>query len=171
MFRTESQVNVSAPSLHYRKLIKSEKQFEVLRDGQPSAGFLLRDKPKFKGGRIILGSVHMPMVNGDLAPLFDWMLERTLGFMPTYLFILDGEYWDKGTETEREILMFHEMCHCDQARDEFGAPRFNRATGEPVWRLIGHDIEEFNAVAARYGEHSEDVRRFAAALKQHASGK
>jgi len=154
----------NSPRWFYDQLIVSAPQFQVLRDGEPSVGFLLRTEPKERGGRTILGTVYMPSVSGDLSKLFDWMLEQLLGLSPTYLFVLDAGFWDASDKRLREILMFHEMCHCDQARDAFGTPRFNRLTGEPIWRLIGHDIEEFNAVVARYGAYSPEVLKFVEAV-------
>jgi hypothetical protein len=48
-------------------------------------------------------------------------------------------------------LVEHELYHCGQARDEFGAPRFHRDSGLPVFALRGHDAEEFVGVVRRYG--------------------
>lgn len=47
-------------------------------------------------------------------------------------------------------LIEHELCHAAQDIDLFGEPRFDRE-GRPVFRIIGHDVEEFTDVVARYG--------------------
>jgi hypothetical protein len=36
-------------------------------------------------------------------------------------------------------------------RTRFGHPKFHRDTGEPMWGIRGHDVEEFVGVVARYG--------------------
>ena len=47
-------------------------------------------------------------------------------------------------------LVEHELYHCAQALDEYGAPRFTRQ-GRPVFAIKGHDVEEFVGVVRRYG--------------------
>jgi Putative phage metallopeptidase len=47
-------------------------------------------------------------------------------------------------------LVEHELCHAAQDVDLYGQPRFDR-DGCPVFRIIGHDVEEFVDVVARYG--------------------
>ena len=143
-------------------------EHEHLREHEPDVGFLLREKELVNQGRRILGTCHMPQVQGRLGPLFDWMLERTLGYVPVFLFVLDAEWWRQASDREREILMFHEMLHAGIAKDNDGCPRFNRQTGEPSWAIRGHDIEEFNEVVARYGAWSPDVQAFLAAVKRDA---
>lgn len=164
MFRVADD-RAHSPVDIYSRLVASEPEFQVLKDGSPDVAFMFRQEPQFKGGRIILGTVHMPMVNGTLSKLFDWLLEDKLGLSPTYLFMLDLEFWRGADPRRREILMFHEMKHCDQAVDQYGAPKFTR-DGQPVWRLVGHDIEEFNEVVRRYGAYSDDLRNFRGAMQE-----
>lgn len=135
-------------------------------EGDARIHWLMRSEAKVKGGRQVLGSCHRPQVTGELRSLFDWMLERLLGETPDYLVILDAQYWAEASPLEREILVYHELCHAVQAEDANGAPRFNQQTGEPVWALRGHDLEEFNAVVARYGTHAADVAAFIEAARQ-----
>lgn len=54
----------------------------------------------------------------------------------------DAATWCAGIE--------HELYHCGQARDEYGAPRFSRE-GRPVYAIVGHDVEEHVGVVRRYG--------------------
>src|SRR5690606_21448859 len=110
-----------------------------LRDGEARIDWLMRVHPKFKGGRIVLGTASMPRVNGELSELFDWMLERLLGRMPDFLIVLDLSYWEAATPLQREIICYHELCHCVQKVDRYGAPRFTRE-GLPVWGLREHDV-------------------------------
>lgn len=48
-------------------------------------------------------------------------------------------------------LVEHELYHCVQGVDRDGQPRFHMTTGDPIWALRGHDIEQFNGVIRRYG--------------------
>lgn len=78
------------------------------------------------------------------------------GLIPDFLITLDAHYCAQATDVEFAALVEHELYHCAQATDEFGAPRFNRDTGEPVWAMRGHDVEEFIGVVRRYGAGPQD---------------
>lgn len=128
--------------------------------------WLMRAEGKVKGGRRVLGTCYKPQVTGELRPLFDWMLERLLGETPDFLIILDATWWnEEATAVGREVLVFHELSHAIQAEDENGAPKFNQQTGEPVWAIRGHDIEEFNQVVARYGTWNDELQDFIEAAR------
>ena len=137
-----------------------------LKDNEVSLGWLMRNGAKVKGGRVILGTVYRPQVQGELRDLFAWMLDSLLGFEPQFLVVLDAAYWSQATPRQREILVFHELSHIKQAENEFGAPKFTK-TGEPIYTLRGHDVEEFTDVVARYGQWNDDIRAFVAAANQH----
>jgi hypothetical protein len=47
-------------------------------------------------------------------------------------------------------LLEHELYHCAQRFDEFGAPKFRR-DGTPVFGIRGHDVEEHVGIIRRYG--------------------
>lgn len=149
----------------YWRLVEGYPEFQHIREHEPQVGFLLREGEYRKNGVRILGTCYLPGVQGNLRPVFDWMLERTFGFFPEFLIILDAEHWRAATDRDREILMFHEMLHMGIAKDEFGSPKFHRESGEPVWAIRPHDIEEFNEVAARYGQCTPAIEAFMAAVK------
>lgn len=134
--------------------------------GGASIDWLFRYAEKFRAGRKILGTCYIPRVQGDLSDLFYDMLMRLCGRVPDFLVVLDLEYWRKATALEREILCHHELLHAGQARDVFGAPRFDR-DGLPIWALRAHDIEEFDDVVRRYGMHSTDVVAFLKAISDN----
>jgi hypothetical protein len=136
-----------------------------LRENEIRIAYLFRHESKVKGGKCILGSVHEPTCQGELRNLFEWMLERLFGCMPDYVMILDKGFWDSVTPQTREALVYHELCHIKQKLDEYGAPKFNRQTGLPIYGLVAHDLEEFNAVAAKYGAWSPDIADFIAAAR------
>ncbi len=126
--------------------------------------WLMRCDEKIKAGRLILGSVHEPIVNGEFRDMFQWLLKRLLGRVPMFLVILDDAYWKRATPLQREILVFHELSHIRQSLDRYGSPRFDRA-GLPVYGLQGHDVEEFTQVVARYGTWNDELRAFVAAAQ------
>ncbi|MCZ8139231.1 MAG: putative metallopeptidase [Armatimonadota bacterium] len=76
---------------------------------------------------------------------------------------LDGEpvpqriiitVWEQGWETleedQRAALMFHELCHL----------RAKLVEGEWRFSLVGHDLEEFNAVVQRFGVWMPNIHKF-----------
>lgn len=150
---------------HYFERCLRYPEHEHIRDGEPAFQFLYRTQPLVRGGRQVLGSVHMPTVQGQLRDVFAWMLEQTFGTLPDFLVILDRDYWTSCTDREREILMFHELSHVEQKLDKWGAPRIDRDTGKPVFGLVGHDVEEFTAVVRRYGAWNPELAAFIEAAR------
>jgi hypothetical protein len=142
------------------RLVATCDEFLHLRGGCPSIRFLMRTSVKIKAGRQVLGTCYQPMVQGELRPMFDWLLVQQLGCRPDFLIVLDHEYWQDADDLAREILVFHELMHCDQAKDQHGVPKYNKDTGLPVWKIRGHDVEEFVDVVRRYGAYSQDVKAF-----------
>ena len=127
--------------------------------------YLFRHEVKNSGGKVVLGSVHEPSCQGAMRPLFEWMIERLFGYRPDFLMILDRGFWVSVTAQTREALVHHELMHIQQKLDEYGEPRFNRVTGEPLYHLVAHDIEEFNETARRYGAWSPAISDFMEAVK------
>lgn len=144
-------------------------EHEALLEGGAVIDWLFRTNEKRKHGRRVLGTCYMPSVHGDLADLFDFLLERYLDHVPDYLIVLDYTHWLESTPVGREILCFHELKHAGQARDVFGAPKFDRE-GMPIWALHAHDIEEFDDVVRRYGAHDANVEFFLKAVSAHMEG-
>lgn len=136
-------------------------------DNEIDIDWLMRADEKIKQGRMILGTVYEPKVQGELKDLFDFMLDKLLGRIPKFLIILDDRYWEAATPLQREILVFHELSHIRHKLDRYGAPRFDK-DGLPVYGLHGHDVEEFTQVVARYGAWNDDIRAFVAAAQEAA---
>lgn len=173
MFSVCAQDEENSPWPIFERLLRSHGELNDLAgmiEAGTSIAFMLRMGEKERQGRRILGTCYcQPSAQGDLRPLFEQLLEDTLGYYPDFLVILDGLWWSDATATQREILVFHEVLHCGQAVDKHGSPRFNKETGLPVPTIVGHDLEEFRAVAERYGPWSRDIQEFAAALDRHAN--
>lgn len=84
-------------------------------------------------------------------------IEEWFGYVPDFLLTFDAEYAARCEDAEFCALVEHELCHCGQERDEFGAPRFT-AGGMPAFTLRGHDVEEFVSIVRRYGADAAHVR-------------
>lgn len=112
------------------------------------------------GGKRILGTACMPGVTGSLASLFDQLLEDAVGYMPDFLITLNSDYWSVASDREREILVFHELLHCGQEKDQYGGDKYRKSDGAPVLGMVAHDIEEFGDVVARYGAWKGDIQDF-----------
>lgn len=123
--------------------------------------FVFRDEGEWnRGGKMILGTACMPSVTGALSGLFEQLLGDAVGYWPDFLITLNGAYWEQATDLEREILVFHELKHCGQAKDQYGNPKFRKSDGGPVLSMVAHDVEEFSDVVARYGAWKGDLRDF-----------
>lgn len=78
--------------------------------------------------------------------LLEWF-----GTPPDFLLTFDALHAAEVDDVVFCALCDHELRHCAQAEDEYGAPRFNRETGEPVFALRGHDVSEFVGTVRRFG--------------------
>jgi hypothetical protein len=83
------------------------------------------------------------------------------GRVPAFLITLSADYCATCSDADFCALVEHELYHIGHALDPYGAPAFDKQ-GRPKLRIVGHDVEEFVAVVARYGP-SADVRRLVAA--------
>jgi hypothetical protein len=116
-------------------------------------GFAWATEENSRNGRRILGLTELmpPMAMGKwsraraLEQMADWF-----GDVPDFLITIDvvAASFDDASFC---ALIEHELYHCAQQRDAFGAPKFHRDTGDPLWGVRGHDVEEFVGVVARYG--------------------
>jgi hypothetical protein len=77
--------------------------------------------------------------------LIEWF-----GDLPNFVITIDVEYAARADDAAFCALLEHELYHCAQELDEFGAPKF-RKDGTPAFTMKGHDVEEFVGVVARYG--------------------
>ena len=140
--------------------------FADLVAGEARIDWLLKRDEKTRGGRQVLGTAHMPKVQGDLNPCFRWMLASLFRRDSDFLIILDKSYWLDSSARLREILVFHELSHCIHKRDKFGDLVYDMDE-RPVWALKGHDVEEFTSVVSRYGAWNDEIKQFCAAVAAH----
>ncbi|WMD23315.1 putative metallopeptidase [Achromobacter seleniivolatilans] len=116
-----------------------------------------------KGGRQILGQAEQVMfrAGGWQKARQEQQMVEWFGRVPAFLITLAADYCASCSDAEFCALVEHELYHIGQALDPYGAPAFDKL-GRPKLRIVGHDVEEFIGVVARYGP-SEDVRRLVAA--------
>lgn len=85
-------------------------------------------------------------------------IEEWFGCIPSFIITLDADYCRQCGDAEFMALLEHETYHAAQDVDAFGAPKFSRTTGEPVFVIKGHDVEQFVGVVRRYGADASGVR-------------
>lgn len=148
------------------RLVETCEEFHELRMGMPLILFLMRGGPKVKAGRWVLGEVAMPRFMGPLGPVGLWLLSKACGgAVPDFLMVLDAGWWREADSTKRMALVHHELKHLAIATDAEGEKKFDD-DGNPVWGIVGHDIEEFQDTVARFGAWSPDIPAFAGALRK-----
>lgn len=116
-----------------------------------------------KAGHTVLGQAEQVMfrAGGWQKARQEQQMVEWFGRVPAFLITLAADYCASCTDAEFCALVEHELYHIGQNLDEFGAPAFDKL-GRPKLRIVGHDVEEFVGVVARYGP-SADVRRLVAA--------
>ncbi len=134
---------------------------------------LLTNVPNKKKGRVIIGQAEKPSTNGDawsvgrrMQQIRDWF-----GTFPDFIITLYTPYVYQAETLEFCGLVEHELYHCAQALDDFGSPRFSKDTGDPIFVIKGHDVEEFIGVVERYGAYSPELRRMVDAATQPGDNK
>jgi hypothetical protein len=102
---------------------------------------IFRRKIKKSKGKRILGQIK---ILGDLDRLISGV---------DFVIVVDYYFWNENPE-KQEALLFHELCHLFV--DEAG-----------ILSAVPHDIEEFYAVTAKYGDWLGDVAPLTKAVKQY----
>lgn len=117
-------------------------------------GVLWTNVDNARNMRIVIGQAELmpPMAMGKwqraraVAQIEEWF-----GAVPDFLITFHAPAAASMDDASFCALVEHELYHCAQQRDAFGAPKFKRETGEPIFAIRGHDVEEFVGVVARYG--------------------
>lgn len=125
-----------------------------------------------KQGRAVLGQAEQVAMRAGgwqkarmVQQMYEWF-DR----VPEFIITLAADYCAQCNDLEFCALVEHELYHIAQATDEFGAPKFNKDTGQPVLKLRGHDVEEFVGVIRRYGASVDVQAMIDAAAKQPEVG-
>lgn len=119
---------------------------------QAQIGVLWTNIPNARQMRQVLATAEMPMLRGNAwqkgrqqAQIVGWF-----GGLPDFLLTFYAPEAATMDDATWCALVEHELYHCAQALDEFGAPKFRR-DGTPAFAIRGHDVEEFLGVVRRYG--------------------
>ena len=142
---------------------------QALSEFEPRVAFLWTTEHMADKGRRVLGTAQLAEPTGKAWPaaqrraqLLDWF-----GEVPTFLVVLDALHASHALATGRPenflAVVDHELYHCGQELDTYGAPRFTR-DGEPRWGIRGHTVEEFPGVVRRYGIEASGVGPLADAI-------
>jgi hypothetical protein len=105
--------------------------------------------------RRIIGQAELPQPRGNAwaKGRAEQQLNEWFGEIPDFVLTFDADYVRDCADIAFCALVDHELCHCAQAVDEFGAPKFSQ-DGRPKFAMRGHDIEEFVSVVRRFGIES-----------------
>lgn len=168
-FLAASRADMPDPAVVFARLLALPEHAHFA-EAEARVEFLMRGHEEIRAGHRVLGTVFRPDVQGRLSDVFKWLLDEKFGCAEgeriDFLVVLDAQFWLDAGDVDREILVYHEMQHMQPAFDKFGAQRFCRETGLPVLALVGHDVEEFAAVARRYGAHSQELNDFVHAISE-----
>jgi hypothetical protein len=76
--------------------------------------------------------------------------------------LLNFEAWNRADfkEKHQSALIDHELCHFQVAVDEDGEFKLD-SRGRAVYRIRGHDVEEFTEIVSRHGIWKNDLEKFA----------
>lgn len=109
--------------------------------------------------RTVLATAEIPQATagGWKRARHDYQLREWFGDEPDFLLTFSAPDCLHLDDRAFCALVEHELYHCAQAEDAFGAPKFHRDTGAPIFAMRGHDVEEFVGVIRRYGP-TPDVR-------------
>lgn len=82
-----------------------------------------------------------------------------------FVILLRHEFWmdERVTNPQRRALLDHELSHAAVQLDSEDRPVRNER-GRICYRIRKHDLEEFAAIAERYGTWKKDLENFAGAL-------
>lgn len=130
-------------------------------------GALWTNVPNGRHGRRVVGQAEMglPPAGKWLRGRIEMQLAAWFTVPPIFLLTFDAEYCAECSDAEFMALVEHELYHCGQERDPYGAPKF-RKDGSPAFAMRGHDVEEFVGVVRRYGASAAHVEAMVTAANE-----
>lgn len=117
-------------------------------------GALWANVPNVSRGNRVVGTAEIPRppVTGGKWGVARWeaQLNGWFGSAPDFVLTFDAGVLAQLDDVTFCSVVEHELCHCAQAVDEFGEPKFHQ-NGKPWFGILGHDVEEFVEIVERYG--------------------
>ena len=110
-------------------VIRTERSLQWIPRADIRIGFMESDKEKKKSGKEVLGDCRLVKEPWNAFCPFDFLIT-------IYLPNVAGMSMD-----QIRILLLHELLHVGM----------DEKNGEPVYRIVPHDIEEFREIINRYG--------------------
>lgn len=119
---------------------------------EATIGCVWTNKEMKRGGQTYAAMCEMPMAQGILNR---WRVEHLLnswfGSVPDFVITFDAAINNAVSDATFCAICEHELCHAGQAIDrETGEPKFKKS-GDPVFCMVSHEIEEFVCIPERYG--------------------
>ena len=97
---------------------------------------LFYDKARKQGGKVVLGTAEAVSSKFRYLTNIDFIIS-----------IYEGT-WDIMAEQEKKALVDHELSHCFVGEDK---------QGNPIYKTIPHDFEEFKSIIERYGLWQDNI--------------
>ena len=121
-----------------------------------SIGVLWTNVDNIKQMRSVVGQAEMPVNRGGKwqKARADLQLVQWFRLIPDFVITLSAPYCAIADDASFCALVDHELYHCAQDIDHFGAPKFHRETGLPVFAIRDHDVTEFVGVVRRWGSRA-----------------
>lgn len=127
-------------------------------------GCLWTNVRNVKAGRRLMATAEIPRAQGNRWQKCraEQQLREWFGDPIHFLITVDAECWIEASDAAACALAEHELLHCSCKVDEFEQPR-KGPDGEFLWRLRGHDVEQFVSVVRRYGAKAAGVEELVSA--------
>jgi hypothetical protein len=97
--------------------------------------------------------------------------EEEFPLRPDFLITVSAPGWLSLEDVDALRLVKHELLHCRQQVDQFGAPKFHAQTGEPLYRIQGHDSETFVEEVEWFGPDADTALVVEAASRPPLAGR
>jgi hypothetical protein len=130
-------------------IVEFSETFEHLEDG--NIGYLLTEDELKSAGKYLAGFACIPQVQSKQRNIYTWAVEIALGFMPDALIVIQKYIWEEFSDEAKVALMYHELRHIVHAKSPSMKPKYNTVTGQPIYEIVGHDVEEFLDVTELFG--------------------
>lgn len=110
------------------ELIQAEKSLNWIRETEVSIGFMSSNKAKVSNGKTVFGQCERVPDRYKVFIPYDFLITV---YEPN---VIDF------TSQQIRILLHHELLHCGV-----------NMNAEPTYKVVPHDVEEFNEIIDRYG--------------------